>query len=148
MIAAPGSKAVIAYVFLQNRVLTPGEIAATKVTRINYAFANVRDGEIVEGFPHDAQNFAALNNLKKLNPRLQVLVSVGGWSWSGGFSDMALTPESRRKFVESAVRFLENISSMASISTGNIRAPRESETGSAWKTAITTPRSCMTYESH
>ena len=74
---------VIAYVFPQNHVLQPGEIAAQKATRINYAFANLQDGRIVNGFPTDAANFAALNALKQQNPSLTVLVSVGGWLWSG-----------------------------------------------------------------
>jgi GH18 family chitinase len=35
-----------------------------------------------------------------------VLVSVGGWTWWDGFSDAALTPESRRTFGVSAVAFV------------------------------------------
>lgn len=103
----PAAPVVIAYVFPQNHVLQPGEIAAQKVTRINYAFANLQDGRIVNGFPTDAANFAALNALKQQNPSLTVLVSVGGWLWSGRFSDMVLTKESRRVFIDSAVAFIE-----------------------------------------
>ena len=33
-------------------------------------------------------------------------MSVGGWTWSKGFSDVALTAESRKTFVESAVAFV------------------------------------------
>lgn len=102
-----GSKAIIAYVFTRGRVLTPGEVDGRKVTRINYAFANIKDGKIVEGYPHDDENFTALNALKRDNPALQVMVSVGGWDWSNGFSDMALTRQSRHKFIESVVAFLE-----------------------------------------
>jgi chitinase len=36
-----------------------------------------------------------------------VLVSIGGWTWSGNFSDMALTKESRKAFIESAVQFVQ-----------------------------------------
>lgn len=100
-------EAIIAYVFVKDRVIQPGEIAARELTRINYAFANLRDGEMVEGFPHDAENFAALLALKADNPRLQVMVSVGGWTWSGGFSAMALTAETRARFIASAVKFIE-----------------------------------------
>jgi chitinase len=99
--------AVIAYVFPQNHVLQPGEVAANKLTRINYAFANIKDGKIIEGFPSDPQNFAALEELKKQNPSLTVLVSVGGWLWSGNFSDMALTKESRAAFIDSVVAFMD-----------------------------------------
>src|ERR1700761_1487630 len=92
---------VIAYVFAKNDVIQPGEIAAGKLTRINYAFANIKDGRVVEGFAHDAENFAALHALKKTNPQLAVLVSVGGWTWSGQFSDVSLTQQSRKVFIDS-----------------------------------------------
>jgi chitinase len=104
---SPTSREIIAYVFPQDRVLSPGEINARRLTRINYAFANIKNGEIVEGFPHDAENLAILNTLKRNNPALKLLVSVGGWTWSGGFSDAALTPHSRERFISSAVRFIE-----------------------------------------
>jgi chitinase len=100
-------KVIIAYVFPRDRALVDDEINARKLTRINYAFANIKEGEIVEGFSHDAENFATLNRLKRVNPSLKVLVSVGGWTWSGGFSDMALTRRSRARFILSAVRFVE-----------------------------------------
>lgn len=97
---------VIGYVFARDSLLDPARIAADKLTHINYAFANIRDGEVVEGFAHDAENFKALTRLRQDHPHLKLLVSVGGWTWSGGFSDAALTPESRRRFIESAVSFV------------------------------------------
>jgi chitinase len=100
-------KQIIAYIFPRDRVIAPGEVTARKLTRINYAFANLKNDVIVEGFTHDAENFAALNSLKHDNPHLTVLVSVGGWTWSGNFSDMALTKKSRNLFIESAVKFVQ-----------------------------------------
>ena len=88
-------------------MLVPGDIAAEKLTHINYAFANIQNGAMVEGFAHDKENFQVLNSLKSRNPTLKILVSVGGWTWSGNFSDMALTPQSRQRFIRSAVAFLE-----------------------------------------
>jgi chitinase len=87
-------------------VLTPGEIDAKKLTRVNYAFANIAQGRMVEGAPADAVNLAALTALKKDNPHLTVLVSVGGWTWSGGFSDAALTLASRSVFIDSVEAFI------------------------------------------
>ncbi len=105
--AAPrADKVSIGYVFPQNRVLDPAEVLAEKLTHINYAFANIRNGEMVEGFDHDTENFRVLNGLKARNPSLKILVSVGGWTWSGGFSDMALTEKSRKRFIDSALAFL------------------------------------------
>lgn len=101
-----GTPAIIAYVFSRNRIVDPTGIAADKLTHINYAFANIADGKIIEGFANDAQNFKILSGLRARNPHLSILISVGGWTWSGGFSDMALTGESRRRFVDSAVAFV------------------------------------------
>jgi chitinase len=99
--------AVIAYMFPRDHVIQPGEVAARKLTRINYAFANIQDGRIVIVSPADAPNLAALVALKQQNPSLQIFISVGGWLWSGHFSDAALTPESRSRFIESVVAFVE-----------------------------------------
>jgi chitinase len=97
---------IVAYVFAQDNPIHPGEIAAQKLTRINYAFANIKNGRIVNGFANDDQNMTALVALKQENPSLTVLVSVGGWLWSGAFSDMALTKESRGIFIASVVEFM------------------------------------------
>src|SRR5215469_15557698 len=63
-------KAIIAYVFPQDRAIDPVEVDGRKVTRINYAFANVKGGEVMEGFSHDAANLAVLTSLKQENPAL------------------------------------------------------------------------------
>jgi chitinase len=98
--------AIIGYVFPRHELLVPGQIAAAKLTHINYAFADVKDGQIVEGFAHDAENFKLLADLRRMHPHLRILISVGGWTWSGNFSDAALTAESRRRFVDSAIAFV------------------------------------------
>jgi chitinase len=103
----PARPEVIAYVFKRNDIIQPGEIAAQKLTRINYAFGLIQDGRIVNGYANDDQNLAALVALKQGNPSLTVLISVGGWLGSGNFSDMALTKRSRSLFIESAVKFIE-----------------------------------------
>ena len=120
---ARGPEQIIGYVFPQEAVLNPTDIKAEELTRINYAFANVKGGRVVEGFAHDRENFAVLNGLKKRNPNLKILVSVGGWTWSGAFSDAALTKESRKTFIESAVAFVAkyNLDGL-DIDWGNIQA--------------------------
>jgi chitinase len=97
---------VVGYVFPQNAALQPGEIDAQRLTRINYAFANIDNGRMVTGFAKDAENFAYLNDLKRQNPSLVVLVSVGGWLWSTNFSDVSLTQASRQTFIDSVMDFL------------------------------------------
>jgi chitinase len=97
---------VVGYVFPQDAPLQPGQIDAHCLSRVNYAFANIKDGHLVTGFASDAQNFAFLTGLRKQNPSFTVLVSVGGWLWSTNFSDVALTEKSRVMFIESVMEFL------------------------------------------
>src|SRR6516165_12078885 len=103
---SPARTEVTGYVFARGAVLQPGQVDARKLTRINYAFADIKGGRMVVGTPADAQNLGYLNGLKSANPRLTVLVSVGGWLGSTNFSDVALTTESRRVFEESVMEFL------------------------------------------
>src|SRR4051794_39864613 len=81
----PAKPMVVGYVFPQNNILQAGQIDAHSMTRINYAFANIENGVIVTGFSHDAENYAYLVALRKQNPSLTILTSVGGWLWSTNF---------------------------------------------------------------
>lgn len=78
-------------------------IDATKLTHVNYAFAHVSDsGTVYFRNPAAPAHLAQLQALKARNPRLKLLVSVGGWG-ADGFSDAALTEASRARFARSAV---------------------------------------------
>lgn len=87
---------------------TPSKIDSTKFTHINYAFANIgSDHKIALGYPDiDVANIKELNQLKKINANLKTIISVGGWSWSKRFSDVALTQASRDIFANSVLDFL------------------------------------------
>jgi chitinase len=87
---------------------TPDKIDANKLTNINYAFANIgKDLKVAMGYPDiDPSNFKLLNALKQKNPNLKTLISIGGWTWSGKFSDAALTDASRTAFADSCVAFI------------------------------------------
>lgn len=98
------------------------DIPAEKINIINYAFANIRDGQIVLGDPYaDTErwypgdswepdslrgSFHRLQILKRAHPHVRTLISVGGWTWSTHFSDVALTPASRARFAASCVDFV------------------------------------------
>jgi chitinase len=95
------------------------ELPGAQLTHIIYAFARIgEDGRLALGDPcldtgacdstglsrtPDGGNFAELRRLKERHPHLKLLVAAGGWTGSGRFSDVALTPESRRTFAQSAV---------------------------------------------
>lgn len=99
------------------------DIPAQLLTHINYAFANIsEEGRCVLGDPYadtdkaypgdtwdpgaKRGSFHQLQILKQSNPHLKTLISVGGWTWSGRFSDVALTPASRATFASSCVEFI------------------------------------------
>lgn len=88
------------------------KIDATKLTHINYAFANIIDGEVmfgserIDNTARNSDDIKRLVALKEFNRDLKVLVSVGGWGWSGNFSDAALTDSSRQRFAVSAAAFV------------------------------------------
>ena len=102
----PEKPYIIAYVHGYQDNWGPDQAKAKQITHINYAFANVVGGKVVEGKETDAESFKKLNALKKVNPALKILISVGGWGWSGGFSDAVVTSEAREVFAGSAVDFM------------------------------------------
>ncbi|GAA3940894.1 glycoside hydrolase family 18 protein [Actinoplanes auranticolor] len=101
--------------------------AAAGLTHLNYAFGPVTAAGVCEsadtwadwGVPFSdalsvdgvadvagqpiAGNLNQLAELKKKNPKLRVLISLGGWTGSATFSDAALTDASRKKLVSSCV---------------------------------------------
>lgn len=102
--------------FVKN-IVTSG--SAEKLTHILYSFANTTGGKCTLGDPYadyqqtytaensvdgvaddwtaaeagKAGSFNQLLKLKKQYPHLKVLMSVGGWTWSSGFTDAAANPE-------------------------------------------------------
>lgn len=104
---AAGKPLIVGYVFPDGASLSSGQVDARALTRVNYAFANIKNGDVVLGYPQDAANLKLLTALRQQNPALQILLSVGGWSWSGNFSDAALTEQSRQVFVSSALDLVE-----------------------------------------
>ncbi|CAM4465392.1 glycosyl hydrolase family 18 protein [Paenibacillus typhae] len=51
-------------------------------------------------------NLKQLWKLKEKNPNLKTMISVGGWTWSNRFSDVAATAATREVFANSAVDFI------------------------------------------
>ena len=99
--------AIVGYVFPQNGPVRSTEIDAYSMTRINYAFATIQNGRMLISAANDGPNISQLTALRQLNPSLTVLISVGGWLGSGGFSDMALTEKSRGLFIKSTLELLK-----------------------------------------
>ncbi len=101
-------KVIIGYVGGYKGLADLSKIDANKLTHINYAFINVKNNRaFLNREATDTVNFQNLNKLKKVNPDIKILISIGGWSWSENFSDAALTDTSRKAFASSAVKIIE-----------------------------------------
>jgi chitinase len=103
-------KAVILYIgAYHGQPIEINEDHARLLTHINYAFANVIDGRVAEDstMRSNAVNFEKLHHLKNINPDLSILVSVGGWTWSKGFSDAVLNASTRELFANSSIEYLK-----------------------------------------
>lgn len=102
-LAAPASNAVIgAYYPGGSAERYPvASIPADTLTHLFYAFARIDDGKCVVD-DGAAAHFKALAALKREHPQLHTMISIGGWN-AGGFSDAALTAQSRERFVRSCV---------------------------------------------
>ncbi|NNE45965.1 MAG: glycoside hydrolase family 18 protein [Rhodothermales bacterium] len=96
---------IVGYVF-GGRGSPPFAVDAGRLTHINYAFTHIENGEVVPPTSADSVNLAYLRSLKSANPTLAILISIGGWSRSEGFSDAALTQENRERFARSAVEYM------------------------------------------
>lgn len=95
---------VIGYVTGYSGLIDQNQIAAEKLTHINYAFVNVKNNQAyLDNYKRDSTNFVRLNSLKAKNPNLQILISIGGWSWSENFSNAVLTDSLRKGFAKSSV---------------------------------------------
>ncbi len=89
-------------------------------THIVYSFANidVRSGKVVPGTDDDVHkitkiiddcaccakgNYNLLFQLRKEYPHLRVLLSIGGYSWSGNFAPVIGDSTKRQAFIDSAI---------------------------------------------
>ena len=103
----PSSETVIMAYYVAENPYEPEKIPVEKLTHIIYSFTNVIDGEMKFRNPEEAgPKLEALVKQKNRNRDLKVMIACGGWG-ADGFSDMALTEDSRQKFINSAHEFIE-----------------------------------------
>ncbi len=86
---------------------TPDKLPAERFTQINYAFAKIENGKAVLSDPaRDGKALQGLMALRRRNPDLNIVLSLGGWDESTGFSDAAASAERREIFARSCVDLL------------------------------------------
>nr|WP_246233406.1 glycosyl hydrolase family 18 protein [Stenotrophomonas bentonitica] len=139
--AAPASNTVIGAYYPGGSAerYAVASIPADTLTHLFYAFARIEDGRCVVDAAAPA-HFKALAALKRAHPQLHSMISIGGWN-AGGFSDAALTPESRERFVAPAWRC--SSSSIAAVSTAWISTGSSRCLAARWKSP-TAPKTATT----
>ncbi len=103
----------------------PKDIPADQLTHLNFAFLDFDSkGELqftdkgaaceapvgMDGVTWGDANagvLAAFQDLRANNPNLKIGVSLGGWSKSGDFSEIASNAQSRAKFIENVLDFIK-----------------------------------------
>lgn len=120
--SAPASRPVVAGYVAPWKARTGGPsintIPARELTHLMYAFGTVSAEGLAEladrcldagacdrtapSAPFGG-NFAQLAELKRSNPDLRILISLGGWGGSKYFSAAAATPMSRARFAQSVI---------------------------------------------
>lgn len=97
---------IMAYYMAPREDYHPEKLPLDKLTHIIYSFTEVIDDQMKFRGSASGEKLVKLVAQKKNHPNLKVMVACGGWGGSGGFSSMAASDYTRKKFVDSAVRFL------------------------------------------
>ena len=87
------NKVVAAYLTWENEI----DPDLRWVTQINYAFGLVDTNSFDQINILNEPRFAKIAALKKTNPEIKILLSIGGWA-AGGFSEMAANDSTRKLF--------------------------------------------------
>lgn len=79
-------------------------IAAEKLTHIIFSFCHLKGNVLHVDNSRDAATITNLVALKKRNPSLKVLLSLGGWGGCAPCSDVFSTEKGRREFSQSVLQ--------------------------------------------
>lgn len=96
---------IMAYYFPREE-FNPESLQLDKLTHIIFSFSKVIDGRMQFRREQDGERLEQLVAQRQYYPHLKVMVACGGWE-ADGFSDAALTEESRAIFIASAVEMIE-----------------------------------------
>jgi len=78
-----------------------------KLSHVVFSFTRIENNQMIFRRVGDDQRLRRLLNYKSKHPNLKVLIAVGGWNDSDGFSTMAESPETRKIFIESIRLFMQ-----------------------------------------
>lgn len=78
-------------------------VEAKKLTHIIFSFCHLKGNKLVVDSKNDSITITKLVALKKINPQLKVMLSLGGWGGCGPCSDVFNSAKGREEFAESTL---------------------------------------------
>lgn len=96
---------IMAY-YVAEKEYQPEKLPLDKLTHIIFSFTEVLDGEMKFKNESSSEKLHQLVAQKTNHPHIKVMIACGGWGGCEGFSGMAGTVESRKKFVDSTIKFI------------------------------------------
>jgi chitinase len=94
--------AVIAY--YATKTIDLDSFATDKLTHIIFSFCHLQDNKMTVAGAYDSNIIRRLVDLKAKNPRLKVILSLGGWAGCRTCSEVFATKKGRRQFTRSVTR--------------------------------------------
>ncbi|XP_073906876.1 chitinase-3-like protein 2 [Castor canadensis] len=88
---------------------TPENIDPFLCSHLIYSFASISNNKVIINDKNEAMLYQTINSLKTKNPKLKILLSVGGYLFgSKGFHPMVDSSTTRLEFINSVILFLRS----------------------------------------
>nr|XP_035108952.1 chitinase-3-like protein 2 [Callithrix jacchus] len=88
---------------------TPKNIDPFLCSHLIYSFASIENNKVIIKDKSEVMLYQTINGLKTKNPKLKILLSIGGYLFgSKGFHPMVDSSTSRLEFINSVILFLRN----------------------------------------
>ncbi|KAK2106828.1 Chitinase-3-like protein 2 [Saguinus oedipus] len=88
---------------------TPKNIDPFLCSHLIYSFASIENNKVIIKDKSEVMLYQTINSLKTKNPKLKILLSIGGYLFgSKGFHPMVDSSASRLEFINSVILFLRN----------------------------------------
>jgi chitinase len=86
-------------------------LPAEKLSHIIFSFCHLTGNKLTVDSRRDSTTITKLVNLKKRNPKLKVILSLGGWSGCPSCSDVFSTDAGRKEFAQSVLQLNQHFKS-------------------------------------
>ncbi len=105
---AAQNKHFVVFGYFAGRATMIDSFPVEKLTHLCFSFTHLKGSSISLGNARDSASLIACVALKKRNPKLKVIVSMGGWTGCFSCSEIFSTDSSRKIFASSTKKLLDD----------------------------------------